>query len=139
VHLSQVRYGPSLPPPAHTKTFDVPWEQFFSAVLDVRDFLANNHQVPDALWLGSTPVPPEDYLVALAYVSARLATGQNLPKTVTIAPAELTAAEHVANDSVKIWDWPIFPDGFHSEHLMEIARLQAWTLKPAILTRQPLR
>src|SRR5262249_17257899 len=113
VRLSQVPYGPSLPPPALRKTFEVSWEQFYSAVLDARDFLRNNHQVPDALWLGSTPVPPEDYLVALANVSTRLATGQDLPKTVRIAPAELGAAEHVANDSVKLWDWPIFPDGFH--------------------------
>jgi len=75
--------------------------------------------------------------VALAEVSTRLLTGRTLPDPLTIAPAQLVATEYVARDSVKLWDWPIFPEGFHSAHLMELARLQAWTLKPAILTSQP--
>ena len=51
--------------------------------------------------------------------------------------AELAAAQWVAKDSPSIWEWPIFPPGFHSEHLMELARLQAWTIKPAILEGPP--
>jgi hypothetical protein len=108
--------------------------QFLSAVVDVRDFITTHHQIPDAVWLGSIPVPPEDYLVALSGISSRLLASQNLPETVTIAPAQLATIEHVATDSVKVWNWPIFPEGFHSAHLMELARLQAWTLKPAILS-----
>jgi hypothetical protein len=75
--------------------------------------------------------------VTLAQVSWRLLTARTLPDTVTIAPGELVATEYIARDSVKLWDWPIFPEGFHSAHLMELARLQAWTLKPAILMSQP--
>jgi hypothetical protein len=67
----------------------------------------------------------------------RLLTARPLPDPVTIAPAQLVATEYIARDSVKLWDWPIFPEGFHSAHLMELARLQAWTLKPAILMSQP--
>jgi hypothetical protein len=48
-------------------------------------------------------------------------------------PAELASKRWVAKDSSAIWDWPIFPTGFHAPHLMELASLQAWTLKPAIL------
>ena len=137
VRLSQTPYGPSSAPPVLKKTIKVSWKQFLSTVLDVRDFLTVNHQVPDAVWLGSTSVAPQDYLVALAEVSTRLLTGRILPDPLTIAPAQLVATEYVARDSVKLWDWPIFPEGFHSAHLMELARLQAWTLKPAILTSQP--
>jgi hypothetical protein len=96
-----------------------------------------NHQVPNVVWLGSTPVPPEDYLVVLAEVSTDLLKGRTLPHTVTIAPAQLVATEYIAKDSVKLWDWPIFPSGFHSARLMDFAGLQAWTLKPAILTSHP--
>jgi peptidoglycan/xylan/chitin deacetylase (PgdA/CDA1 family) len=134
VRLTQTADGPTSPPPALEKAITVPWRQFLSTVLDVRDFVAMNNRVPDAVWLGSTAVPPEDYLVALAEVGRRLSTAQESPETVTIAPAQLAAAEHVAEDSVKIWDWPIFPEGFHSARLMELARLQAWTLKPAIVS-----
>src|SRR5207302_1620355 len=49
----------------------------------------------------------------------------------TPSPALLATEKYVARDSPEIWSWPIFPTGFHSEHLMELARLQAWTLKPA--------
>jgi hypothetical protein len=48
-------------------------------------------------------------------------------------PAELTSRRWVARDSAAIWDWPIFPAGFHAPHLMEMAALQAWTIKPAIM------
>jgi hypothetical protein len=39
----------------------------------------------------------------------------------------------VAEDSPGLWGWVIFPEGFHAPHIMELARLQAWTLKPAVL------
>jgi hypothetical protein len=83
--------------------------------------------------LGSSPVSPESYLLALASVTEGLLRRQSPPSAVKIVPAELAAGQWVAKDSVAIWDWPIFPDGFHSPHLMELARLQAWTLKPAHL------
>jgi hypothetical protein len=136
VRLSLTPYGPSSAPPALEKPINVPLAQFLSTVLDVRDFLMINHQVPGVVWLGSTPVPPENYLLALAEVSTDL-KGRTLPHTVTIAPAQLVVAEYIAKDSVKLWDWPIFPNGFHSARLMDFARLQAWTLKPAILTSRP--
>jgi hypothetical protein len=137
IQLRSTPYGPSSPPPSVDRAIQVSLGQFLAAVLDVRDYVAVNHQVPSAVWLGSVPVPPEDYLVALADVSNHLLTAQDLPQTLTIAPARLAPAEHVSKDSVKLWDWPIFPDGFHSERLMKLARLQAWTLKPAILASQP--
>jgi hypothetical protein len=80
-------------------------------------------------------VTPEAYLLALANVTQALVSGARAPDTVTVLPAELSAAQWVAKDSPSIWEWPIFPPGFHSEHLMELARLQAWTIKPAILER----
>jgi hypothetical protein len=133
LRLSQTPDGPSSPSPNLEQTIQFPAQQFFRTVLDVKNFVDHNHQVPGAVWFGSVPVPPESYLVALAGVSDRLLNGQTVPDSITIAPAQLAAAEHVAQDSVKLWDWPIFPEGFHSAHLMELARLQAWTLKPAII------
>jgi hypothetical protein len=29
----------------------------------------------------------------------------------------------------------IFPEGFHAPKIIELARLQAWTLKPALLQK----
>jgi hypothetical protein len=134
VRMSQTPYGPSSAAPSLEKPVQVSLVQFLSTVRDVDGFLKVHHQIPDAVWLGSVPVPPEDYMVGLADIASRLLSRRDLPATVNIAPAQLAATEHIAKDSVKLWDWPIFPDGFHSERLMQLARLQAWTLKPAILS-----
>ena len=124
-------YGPSLPSPRLTESVEVPWSQFERSVHDLHSFIQRNHQIPNAVWLGSKPVAPEAFLVAMAKIASQVANGSAPPEKVTVAPARLATEKYVAIDSQEIWLWPIFPMGFHSEHLMELARLQAWTLKPA--------
>ena len=36
-------------------------------------------------------------------------------------------------DDPKLWGWVIFPPGFQAPAMMELAKRQAWTLKPAVL------
>jgi hypothetical protein len=124
-------YGPGLPSPELTEPVDVPWSQFERSVEHLHAFIQHNHQIPSAVWLGSKPVPPEAFLVAMAKIIGEHKKRGALPERVTVAPARLATAKYVAADSPELWSWPIFPPGFHSEHLVELARLQAWTLKPA--------
>ena len=124
-------YGPSLPSPQLTEPVEVPWSQFARSVRDLHSFLQHKHQIPSAVWLGSKPVPPEAFLVAMAKITAENKKGGAPPEKAIIAPARLATEKYVAADSPELWSWPIFPQGFHSEHLVELARLQAWTLKPA--------
>jgi hypothetical protein len=49
---------------------------------------------------------------------------------------ELDSKQYVADDSPGLWGWVIFPKGFNAPHMMEIAKLQAWTIKPAVLRKQ---
>ena len=134
-HLVEVGPGnrrcASLPSPRLTESVKVPWSQFERSVRDLHGFIQRNHQIPNAVWLGSKPVAPEVFLVAMAKIASQTANGSAPPEKVTVAPARLATEKYVAIDSPEIWLWPIFPTGFHSEHLMELARLQAWTLKPA--------
>jgi hypothetical protein len=124
-------YGPSLPSPALAAPIEASWPQIQRSVLDLHAFIQRNHQIPNAVWLGSKPVPPEAFLVAMAKVASNAGNRGAAPDKVTITPARLATEKYVARDSEQPWSWPIFPPGFHSEHLMELARLQAWTLKPA--------
>ena len=71
------------------------------------------------------------YLAALARVVVDLVDGKQ-PATIDVKPAMLTTAVRVADDSPKIFGW-LFPKGFHAPAMMELARRQAWTIKPAIL------
>ncbi len=118
---------------AAADAFEVPWSQFSRTVLDVADFLEKRDQIPSVVWLGSTNIPPESYLVALAHVTSRLLVKAEPPESVEIAPATLAAGNYVAEDAPDLWDWVIFPPGFRAPRLMALARLQAWTLKPARL------
>lgn len=131
--ISNTPYGPAVDPPQLDHSINVPWDQFARTVRDVADFVARNHQLPAYVWLGSVGVPPESYVVALAGVAKTLLAGNPPPQTVTLPVARLATTHYVAEDSPAVWNWPIFPKGFHSAHLLSIARLQAWTLKPALL------
>jgi hypothetical protein len=41
--------------------------------------------------------------------------------------------KYVTTDARRSFEWLIHPDGFSAPELLELARLQAWTLKPARL------
>lgn len=112
---------------------NVPWYQFQWAVQDVQSALETSRQVPAAIWVGRKPYPPASYLVALAHVADGLLEGHQPPKDVTLAPAHLDTTKYVAKNTHDTWDWPIFRRGFNGEHLLDLARLQTWTLKPAQL------
>ncbi len=131
--LTGTPYGPSSPAPELKEKIEVSWSQFSRTVLDVEEFLKRNDQVPSEVWFGSAAVPPESYLVALAQVTQTMLRKGELPESVAVAPARLAASQYVADDSSAIWQWLIFPQGFHAPNLMALAKLQAWTLKPAVL------
>jgi hypothetical protein len=102
-------------------------------VLDVQDELDKTGRIPSAVWLGSQSIPPESYLVGIAQATQTFIQKIQLPDSVTFGPARLAAADYVADDSPELWSWVIFPHGFHAPKLMSLAKLQAWTLKPAFV------
>jgi hypothetical protein len=131
--LSGTPYGPDIAAPELADDMNVSWSQFSRTVQDVAGLLEKNGQIPNVVWMGSKPVPPESYLVALARTTRAWVETHTLPNYVTLPPARLSAARYVADDSPKLWDWVIFPEGFDAPQLMALAKLQAWTLKPALL------
>ncbi len=133
LRVSGTPYGPGSEPVGLREEFEVPWNQFSRTTLDVADYLEKNQQVPDVVWLGSRGIPPESYLVALSQVARKLVLEGEPPDSVKVVPASLAAAKYVADNSPALWDWVIFPPGFHAPLIMNLAKLQAWTLKPAML------
>jgi hypothetical protein len=126
-------YGPSNPTPALGGPVQTDWSQLTRTATDVADFLRRQQRIPTSVWLGSVAVPPEAYLNALARVTVDLVDGKPAPETVEVRPARLAAASHVADDAPNLWGWIIFPHGFRAPALMDLAKRQAWTLKPALL------
>jgi hypothetical protein len=111
---------------------EVPWSGFASALGDVRRYCRENGRIPSEVWIGAHSWPPADFLASLAPVAESLASGGRAPATVARRSGRLAPERHVARDNPGLWGWVIFPEGFHAPALMDQARLQAWTLKPAV-------
>jgi hypothetical protein len=133
VALKETPLGPTGPVPALAEPVTTDASQFRRTAADVADHVRKQGRVPASVWLGSVRVPPEAYLRALARVAVALADGGDVPATVEVRPARLAAARYVADDAPELWGWVIFPRGFRAPALMEVAKRQAWTLKPALL------
>jgi hypothetical protein len=54
------------------------------------------------------------------------------PSDIALRQGRFTSDRYVAEDPPRLWGWVSFPEGFHAPKIIELARLQAWTLKPAI-------
>ncbi len=111
---------------------DISWPAFAAAVLDVSRYCRDHGRVPSEVWMGAYSMSPGDFLATLSAVIEELAGGGLPPQNVTYRTGKVTAERHVTKDSAELWGWIIFPEGFHSPAIMEQARLQAWTLKPAV-------
>ncbi|MBI3461797.1 MAG: hypothetical protein HY000_01885 [Planctomycetes bacterium] len=129
-------FGPTSAPPALEEDLTVPMEQFVRTAQDVDDYMRRHRRVPNAVWLGSQPVSPERYLFALAEVLRQ----DRLPESVTFdadTDVRLATERYVSDDQPKLWGWVIFPPEFRAPEMMQLAKRQAWTLKPALLRRDP--
>jgi len=121
--------GPSIAGP-------IPWAAFHRAVRDVAAFCAAHQRMPAEIWIGAANLSPVDYLATLAHAAEELLTTGGAPREVPLRTGRFTADQFVTPDSPALWNWVIFPDGFHAPRIMELARLQAWTLKPALLAER---
>jgi hypothetical protein len=135
VELTSTPYGPTGRVPLLSAAVTTDASQFGRTSLDVADFLRKQGRVPSAVWLGSTPVPPQAYLRALAGVARDLADGKPIPERIEVRPTKLAAERYVAADEGRLWGWVIFPPNFRAPALMDLARRQTWALKPALLAR----
>jgi hypothetical protein len=124
-----------LPPTGGIRSSSFRWSAFARAVHDVSDYCRTFHRLPDEVWVGSESLSPADYLATLGRAFEELARESKPPAEVTRTDGHFTPDKFVAEDSTQLWSWPIFPEGFHAPRIMELARLQAWTLKPAVMRR----
>jgi len=106
--------------------------QFLRTAADVQSYLRHHGRVPSIVWLGSKPVTPEAYFITLAKMLKLKLDSKPLPESIALAPAKLAVARHAFPDDPSLWGWVIFPPGFRAPLMMDLARKQTWTIKPAI-------
>jgi hypothetical protein len=127
--------GPDAPPPA-TEMSHLDWPAFRDTTRDVLSFIRTEHRVPSRVFVGANVVAPADFLVALASVYHYYRKNGSLPVDEGVklgAGLEILPARHIARDTPELFGgWIIHREGFRAPKILEVARLQAWTLKPAI-------
>ncbi len=99
---------------------------FDRAKADAVSFIAANQRLPAAVWIGSERLSLGDF-------AATLAVDDGSSAEIAVRRANLELEKYITTDPQHSYDWPIHPEGFRAPELLELARLQAWTLKPARL------
>ena len=126
--------GPDNLPPTNGAALRVPRLAFRDAVLDVSQFISTHQRVPARVFIGAESVAPADFLVALAVAYDAREKNGGLPREITITANTIVLTERqVAKDTPSLFGgWVIHKEGFRAPKILEVARLQAWTLKPAV-------
>ncbi len=105
----------------------IPRAAFDRARQEAAEFIRAHGRLPDSVWIGSRRISLEDFAATLA------ADGGKGP--VELRKGRLDFERRAGRDAARLYNWVIHPKGFAPEALLEMARLQAWTLKPARLRR----
>jgi hypothetical protein len=124
-------YGPASPPQRFVTEGTFSWNAIRQAARELLDIVHKTEQLPSIIWVAGEPVRPEDFAVTLASLISTEHYSGNLP----LRQGELESKKYVADDSPGLWGWVIFPKDFNAPHMMEIAKLQSWTIKPATLRK----
>lgn len=125
-------YGPASMPQRFVTEGTFRWNAIQQAAQELLDTVHETKQLPSIIWVAGEPMRPEDFAVTLASLIAAERYSGNIP----MRQGELEAKQYVADDSPRLWGWVIFPKGFDAPRIMEIAKLQTWTIKPAALRKQ---
>lgn len=108
---------------ATTVTADVSRQKFEYAKRQAVAHIEQTGRIPSHVFVDSATLAIGDFAAMLAHDTGGAA--------VPVRTGVLAFERHIATDGKKTFDWPIHPVGFDGSPLLELGRLQAWTLKPA--------
>ena len=113
---------------------EIPRVAFERAKADAAGFIRANQRLPAEVWIGSEKLSLADFAATLAAdPGASWQAKAPAPPSVAVHRGDLEMEKYVSTEAGRSFDWPIHPEGFSAPQLLEMARLQAWTLKPARL------
>ncbi len=104
---------------------------FLRACYMVRDFIDEAGRLPSGVYMGDEKIPPADFLATASDVLVDSEDSGTLPSEVEFRKGSLALEKYVTGEGA--WGWVIFPEGFDAPGLIDLGKLQTWTLKPAIL------
>lgn len=99
---------------------------FERAAQDAAAFIRRNHRLPNEVFVGSEAL-------SLADFAATLAAKELSPSPIQVVRGNIEFEKYFATDTKASFNWAIHPEGFAAPELLDLGRLQGWTLKPARL------
>ena len=99
---------------------------FARAQRDIISYINANQRLPKEVFIASDTLSLADFTATLA---GRVLSSE----PIRVRHASLATDRYFATDATGAFKWPIHPEGFSAPELLELARLQGWTLKPAML------
>lgn len=136
IRLPALLWGPSQSSSIPPTDFSPSERDLIRAATEVKKYMDERKQIPNVVWVGSTPISPEHYLARITLtLYPRNSAFQRIDAhalAVDFRNLQLVTRNFVSEDGPELWKWVIFPEGFHAPNVMALAKRQAWTLKPAL-------
>lgn len=107
----------------------IPAPAFQNATADAVDFVRRAHRLPSEVFIGGQTLSLPDFAATLA------GSVVNPAAQVPVIRGQIEFDRYFATDPRRPFNWVIHPPGFSAAPLLDLGRLQGWTLKPARLSR----
>jgi len=109
----------------------IPMPAFHNATQDAAEFIRRFRRLPNEVFVGAETLSLVDF-------AATLASSAGKEGAVPLVHGTAAFEAFFATEGRRPFNWIIHPEGFDGSALLELGRLQGWTLKPARL-RLPAR
>ncbi len=127
--------GPISPFKSKVKSSKVSLKDLLFASQKASRFIAARGYMPSSLRVGnSVELEPSDFLATLAGVSMMLLSRKPVSDPILVQRAKMISSERFVDDLAfkRACEWRILPKGFKAPKILEQAKLQTWTLVPAV-------
>ena len=106
-------------------------KELLQVCVTVRDYIGREDRLPNSVNLSSGKISLADFLKTASSILLEIVRTGQLPGSIEFCKGNFTLERQVTGEGV--WGWTIFPEGFDAPGLIDLGKLQTWTLKPALL------
>jgi len=104
---------------------------FLSTCVTARDSIEKEGRLTGSVSLSGRKIAPADFLATASTVFLGIMGTGHSPGRIELCRGDFTLEKYVTGEGA--WGWTIFPEGFDAPGLIDLGKLQTWTLKPALL------
>ena len=109
----------------------VPFLLLLQGVKEAKAYLDHYGRLPSEFWLGAVKLCPADFCASIAKAFLEIVRGREITE-VEIVHGDVLCEEFAKEEYAEsAWQWDCFPKGFSAPWLLELTKLQTWSLKPA--------